>query len=635
MADFPTSVEYRERLILDAAGNPAVFNVEIPTCRQDAFDQVRTLDRLWREDKAKWKLEYRKTTATCWYTLNLLLGGGQRLNPFTGRVEADCDFQFQFAREMQFKGGRTLDKSARGHFKTHWRGYVGLTNRICLDPDLVIIWAAHEKQAAFKHANRTALAWKNEADLKLAWDDVFWADPEKESELWNQDRGWTVKRKLDSALPTLSCWSIVDAPTGGRVGLYLFDDVEEESTVENDEQRQKLLNRFVSFLDLAGRLPEIWVNGTHFHPNGLVAHLERSGAWHVRCHKAEDTSRPAPDVAALYDECGGRWPNGEEIPVKVRDIRLDGAPVYLHALELAQKRLDNMLKPGGLANYFRQYMGDSLAGLEYTLRPDWIRSYKESPEDRAEGSTLLMTVDGSKGINDPTVALVWALHADESLSLVGGLRKKIPAGDFGRQIFNLWSAWEGFGIFDQLRVEHFAQAAYDWMIRSYFEGRHKDCPKLLAIGHPIEKRYREYSAIEPLLRPGGRGGGIWFPGEPVFDEAGKVESWVGGIMVEDENGWAYDLCDYAVKEELKPFPVIDKDDFVDSMALLGEPDNRKCEGGKMLVGPLPFPDPDAELRDAMRRGSQRPLARIRGGRGQSWDEGFWSESDRRAGGWER
>lgn len=618
-------MRYAERLLLDAEGNPRIFDVEIPSCRDDAFEWVRQLDRLYQEDQAAWKMEYRRATACCWYTLNLLLSGGQRLDPFTGRVEADCDFQFGFAREMQFHGSGWLDKSSRGHFKSHWRNYVGLTNRVVLNPDIVAIIAAHERQAAFKHGNRTQIEWRTNPQLKLGWSEVFYADPEKEAPLWNQDKGWTVKRPLESALPTLSCWSILDAPTGGRVGLYIFDDVEEESTVENDDQREKLIQRFTSFLDLAGRLPEIWINGTHHHPNGLVAHLERSGAWHVRCHKAEDTTKPAPDVAALFDAAGGLWPDGKEIPARVREIRLDGAPVYLHALELAKKRLDNMLRPGGLANYYRQYMGDATAGLEYRLDPAWIRPYREAPEDRAQGANLLMTIDGSKGVNDPTVALVWALHSDQSLNLVAGIRRKLSSSEFGREIFNLWAAWEGFGVFEQMRVEIFAQASYDWMIRSYFDSRHKDCPRLIAVGHPIEKRFREYNAVEPLLRPGGKGGGIWFPGEPVL-ENGIIVGWRGGIMVKDDSGYSYDLCDYAVKEELKPFPVIDKDDFVDSLALLGEPEDRKVEGGKMLVGPLPFPETDWEWQVKERQKGM--VARLP--REKSWDDETWYDN---AGGW--
>jgi len=628
--DIPRYVTYRERLLPDASGNPTAFEVEIPLTRDDAFDQVRTLMRLRSEDRAAWKLAYRRATSTCWYSLGLLLSGGQRINPFTNRVEMDCDFLWRRFREMQFHGDRKLDKSSRQHFKSHIRGYAGVINRIVVDPDLVVAFVSHEKQAAFKHASRTVDELATNADLRLAWDDALYMNPLQEAPLWNQDKGWTVRQNIHSVLPSIDYYAIMEAPTGGRVGLYVIDDVEDEKTVDTEDQREKLLERFVSFLDTAGRLPEIWVNATSFHPNGLVAHIERSGAFDVICHPAEDVSKPAPDVAALYDACQGRIPDGKggerELPKKVRNIRLDGAPTFLHPLELADKRLLHMIKPGGLAGYYRQYQGDIMAGLSHKLDPAHIRRYDGTPEDRAEGATFVMTIDGSRGINDPTVALVWALRPDETCSLVAGIRRKIETSQFGRTIFNLWSDWEGFGDFAQIRIEMFGQAAYDFMVRSYFEGRHRDCPRLIPItsnqkNNKESGRKREYDQIEPMLRLGK----VVFPGSPVKDSSGKVTGWTGGILVEDDDGATFDLCEYAVTEEILPFPTLGRDDFVASWALLGVRPDAKAEGGKSLVGPLPFPD--TEFVSLMKKRSQGLLTRRRNPREGRWGDAWWTERE--------
>lgn len=610
MPDWPTSVRYVDRLGQpDERGALPAFDVEIPTTRDQAFDWIRTLDRLFEEDPAAWKQEYRRAASCCWFTLNLLLTGGRRLDPFTGRVEADCEFMFNHYREMQFQGNRCLNKSHRGSHKSHIRGYVGVTNRIVINPDLVVAYVAHEKQAAFRHAFRAALEWQNNQELKLAFDDTFYWDPEKESPSWNQDRGWTVKRTIASILPSASAYAILDAPTGGRVGLYMIDDVEDQKTVETDDQRSKLLERFTSFLDVAGRLPEVWANGTSFHSNGLVAHLERSGAWNVICHPAEDVTKPAPDIAALYDACGGRLPDGSMLPKKVRDVRLDGEPTFLHPLELAQKRLDNMLRPGGLANYYRQYQGDALAGLQNRLNPDHLRYYYETPEERARGAVLVMTIDGSRGINDPTVALVWALYPDESISLLDGLRKKIPTHAFGKEMFDLWAKWEGLGRFEQIRVEIFGQATWDYHITNYFERRGKDCPRMVPISSPLNNQHnrkREFDALDPLLRTGR----TFFPKQ--------------GIEVEDEEEYRYDLVEYAVENELRPFPTLDRDDFVASWALLGvRPDTNVTGQKKIQVGPLPFPEDflAMELRERT-----RGLMAARARESQDWSDSVWWEN---------
>lgn len=620
--DVPRYVTYHERLLPDAAGNPTAFEAEIPATRDDAFDQVRTLMRLRSEDRVAWKFAYRRATATCWYTLGLLVSQGQRINPFTGKVEMDHPFLWRRFRELQFHGDRKLDKSFRGSWKSHIRGLVGVINRLALDPNLVVAFIAHEKQAAFKHASRTADEIATNADLRLAWDDAFWMEPLRDAPLWNQDKGWTIRQTIRSVLPSISYYAIMEAPTGGRVGLYLPDDVEDEKTVDTEDQREKLLDRFISFLDTAGRMPEIWPNATTFHPNGLVAHIERSGAFDVICHPAEDVSQPAPDIAAIYDACGGRTPDGKEWPKKIRTIRLDGASVYLHPLELADKRLLASIKPGGLANYYRQMMGDTMAGMTHKLDPAHIRRYEGTPEDRAEGATFVMTIDGSRGINDPTVALVWALLPDETCSLVAGIRRKIETSQFGKTIFNLWSDWEGFGDFAQIRIEMFGQAAYDFMIRSYFESRHRDCPRLIPVvssqrNNKESGRKREYDQIEPMLRLGK----LWFPGAPTKDGAGKINGWTGGILVEDDDGAVFDLCEYAVCEEIMPFPTLGRDDFVASLALLGVRPDTKVEGGKAFVGPLPYPDP--EVVALMKKRSQGLLTRRRQPREGRWADAWW------------
>lgn len=581
--NLPGYVPFTERLGEPTTdGTYPVIQVEVPQNRDDAFEVVAMLDRLFLEGRLEeWKAVYRQYTATSWYVTGLLLSGGRRLDPYTGRAELDCDFQFNFAAEMQFDGDGVLDKSARGHFKSFWRNYAGLTVEVNRDPDLVVIIVAHDKGAAAKNGIRTMQEWEINDALKLAWPEVYYQDPKREAPVWSKEAGCTVRRNAPAVLPTLSWWPIDAPPTGGRVGLFVFDDVENEQTVESDEMREKTTDRFTSFLELGGRQPRIWINGTHHHPQGLVKLLGDSGAWRVRCHAAEDLSKPPPDIAKLYDECGGRRPDGQLIPPKVRDVRLDGEPVFLHPLELAQKRLQAETSPRGLAAYFRQNMGDAFAGQERQLDSRLLRYYTETPEERAEDAVLVMTVDGSKGIRDPTFAMVWALHPDETISLVGALRRLLKPSQFGPEIFNFHALWENVGgsraTFDHIRVEIFAQAVYDWMISSYFEDRGK-WVQVVPIGRShVTNRRREYDAIEPFLRRRR----LFFP--------------KNGIIIEGDNGESYDVVEYLVQHELGEFPMLTRDDGVASMALLGEPVNEK-KG----IHELPFPDDE----EAMRRRAQ-------------------------------
>lgn len=589
--NWPTSVRYLERLVLDADGQPTAIDVEIPSTRQDAFDLMRTIDRLSREDPVLWKATVRMHTATDWFVLGLFMSGAQRLDPFTGRPEMDCDFLWNHYREMQFEGDNVLNKGARQHHKTHIRGYVGITNAVLVDPNEIVAFVAHQKAAAGKHCMRTGREWETNVELKAAWDDVFFADPKRDPDcpMWNQETGYTVKRTISAALPTLSWYAIEEVPVGARVSLFMFDDVETEATVESDNQREKVLGRFSSFQELAGRVPRVWINGTHFHPNGLIAHLERSKAYGVKNYPAEDTSRPAPDIARLFDECDGKLPLRDEnrivvLPPAVRDIRLDGAPVFLHPLELAWKRLRAMSMPGGLANYYMQNMGDSLAGQDKRLKKEWIRWYDLDPAEIAEGANIYVTIDASKGVNDPTFARVEACLVDGTIAWVGGLRKKIPPSEFGKEIYILLCQWEGLGTLKEVRIEIFGQATWDTHFTQYCETISHRWPgdigplNVKAIGRNKVNRTREWMALEPAYRNGKR----LFPRQ--------------GIWVEDENHQRINLVDYYIDFEYEKFPLPITDDGLASDALLFEPED---EGKGIFALEFPESDEAANLRDAL------------------------------------
>jgi hypothetical protein len=609
MSNWPSVVSYTERLALDASGSPTTIEVTLPSTRDDAFDLVATIDRLSREDPATWKSVVRQYTACDWFVLGLFLHGAQRLDPFTGRPEMDCDFLWNHYRQIQFEGQGKLNKSFRGSHKSHILLYVGVTNKVLLDPNRVMAIAAHEKSKAGAHGWRTALEWETNVELKAAWPDVFFEDPKRDPDcpLWNQETGVTVRRTIPAVRPTLSWYAIENVPTGSRIGDFFFDDVENESTVESDDQREKLLDRFLSFDKTAGRMPSVYINATSHHPNGLVAHLERSSIYEVIHHPAEDVDRPAPDIAKLYDECGGRITNratGEviELPPAVRDIRLDGAPTMHHPLELAMMRLKAEIKDDGIAEYYRHMMGDNLAGEDKRLKEEWIRYYEVDPVEMALGCYLYITVDASKGLGDPTFARVEACRPDKTIAWVGGLRKKIEPSDFGKEIWLLGCQWEGIGVIKEFRFEIFGQATWDTHFIQYCESRHHwpgntSAVNVKSLGRNTTNRLREWNALQPLYKNGRR----LFPRD-------------GVMFVEDERGRRIDLPKYYREKEYLRFPLPITDDGLAADALLGEPEDHK-KG----IYALEFPESEeeVELRESL---AWRRAKRDRGDEdgGASW-----------------
>lgn len=612
--DYPRYTTYLERLLPDSKGKPTPIEVEQPQSRDDAFDLYATINRLAVDDVTSWKWTFRQYTATNWYMLGLFLSGGQRLDIFTGRPEMDCDFLWHHYHEMQHQGSNVLNKSFRGSHKTHIRFYVGTTNKVLLDPNRVIARAAHDKMTAARSGHRCMLEWENNIHLKIGWDDVFFWDPKRDPEcpIWNQDTGCTVKRTISAVLPTLSWYAIEGVPTGARVSDFELDDLETEDTVETDGQREKLLKRFSSFKKLAGRMPTTEINGTNHHPNGLIAHIERSEMYRVVCHTAEDLTQDPPDIATLFDECGGKIVDRESgevriLPPAVRDIKLDGAPVFHHPLELALMRLEAQLTPTGLADYYTQMMGDAMAGQERKFDKGWIRYYDRSPIDVATDAFLYFVIDASKG-GDRTFARVEATLSDGTIAWVGGLRKRIAPSDFGREIWMLGCQWEGIGTIKEFRFEEVAQSTWADHFEAYCRDRRhwpgnigpenvKRVPARAEIwgGGGGQKRLREWNRLQPAYKNGKR----LFPKE-------------GVLLVEDEKGRRFDLMAYYRDRELGLYPTPDADDGLDSECLLFAPTDEKRG-----IGPIEFPESHEAvlMRQMAEYRNQRRSGGAWGGRG--------------------
>lgn len=623
MVNWPAYVPYFERLALDASGQPMLIQVEQPQSREDAFDIVATIDRASRTNLAEWQSLVRQYTATSYYVTNLFLSGGQRLDPFTGRIEADCDFLWNHAHEIQHEGEGKINTSFRGSFKSHFTIYVGATCKVVVNPERVMAIAAHQKDAAAKHGNRVMLEWERNVELQAAWPDVFYDNPKKNPDcpLWNQETGCTVRRKIPSVLPTLSWWAIEHVPTGSRIGDFFFDDLETEDTVESDDQRKKLLSRFSSFKKTAGRGVSIYVMATAHHPNGLVANLLKSPTYGHIFHAAEDLDRPddAPDIAALYDECGGQVTNREtgetrDLPVAVRTITLEGPPVFHHPLELAMMRLEANDVPSGLDDYRRQMLGD-IVGSEKRLKADWLRYYTVKPEQMAEGAFLYICVDPSKGIGDPTHARVEACRSDGTIVWVGGLCKKIAPSEFGKEMWLLGCQWEGFGTIKEYRFEEVAQSTWSAHFIAYCESR-RHWPGNIGPANVKEiggrainwgggggqKRMREWLRLEPMYRNGKR---LW-PAE-------------GLMMTEDENGRRFDLMAEYRDREYLPFPMPFTDNGLDSDALLMAPNDPKRG-----VWQLEFPETNEETEMRERAGWRRGRSAAAGA-GAEDHEDQWME----------
>lgn len=547
------SYQYHERL------NGETVDLTLPENRKQSRELFNEVALLADCEPRRWKAEVRAWSAADLYFLGLLCSWWQRRDAWTGRLEVDCDFQFEFARWVQFESDDSIDKSAREHGKSTWR-HTRLFQEIFRDPNLTAGIFSEDLKKAIKHLIR----WKIEAEtnevLKTAWDEVLYQDPRNEGAFWSVDQGCSVKRTIVSVTPTVSAHTFMKGlPVGARFSIMLLDDVETHESVESEDMRAKAKDRFKHALNLAGRGCRKWIPGTHHHPDGLLAQLIDDG-WASHCFPAEDVTKPAPDIAALYDEFGGVRPDsGAKIPLGVRDVKLSGMPVYLHPLECAIKRFEQ-----GDDVYETQNMGNPLSGQTHRFAPEWVAEELRIDADLMEwsrGHYGYILSDPSKGLGDPSVGLVIAAGADRTLTVVDGFMKKAAPEEWANQMYMLTVNWSNVMPVRHIRIEVFGQATWDHVLRSFFKDRHYAGPPIYGTG--------TYRAPGPL---GTKLMRAWLRLQPLFKE-GRLRL-PRQLLVTDERGKMFDLVDYFIKFEYAKFPLPRTDNILDTLALLGEPEEK-------------------------------------------------------------
>lgn len=568
-------------------------------------DNLAQAKELWDEvasyaetDPLRWKAAFRMWSAADLYFLGLACSWWQRRDLWTGRLEVDCDFQFDFARWVQLESDDALDYTARQHGKSTWR-HTRMFQEIFRNPEITIgIFSFDLQKGARKHLVRWKIEAETNAALKAAWDEVLWNNPREDGAFWSVENGCTVKRRGAHVMPTVSAYTFMKGlPTGARFGIIYLDDVETEETVEADEQREKVQERFKSAINLGGRGTRTWIPGTFHHTMGLLNNLIKRG-WKSHNFPAENVREPAPDIAEIYDRFGGVRPDtGADIPEEVRNVRLAGMPVYLHPLECAILRFQE-----GNEKYEQQYMGNPLSGVVHRFRPEWVASelrVRADMYDFAAGKFGYVLSDPSKGLRDPAVGLVLAADSDQRLIVVDGFRRKLTPEQWAHEMYLMTVNWSNVMQIQQIRVEVFGQATWDTVLRQYFEKKRYGGPPIFGVGE-----YRGSSANrknDPALMR------AWMRLEPLF-RTSRLR-FPEELMVINDDGNPYDLIRYFIDYEYTPFPQPQTDDILDCLSLLGVPEDK--------APPLIFPERWVSWQDEAPEPRQTP-GMIPGLEEESW-----------------
>lgn len=541
------------------------FDVTLPETQPQAMAIYREILSYAEADPARFKFAARMWMAADLYICALFHSWAWMIDPWYNRPEVDCEFLFEHARWVQFEGNGSLNYSARRHWKSTFNR-VRMTQEIVRDPEVCIAIFSADKTLAQKHMNSWKIEIERNEVIKGVWDDTFWGDVE-EADLWSLEKGCTVKRVRSSISPTVSAYTfLAGLPDGSRFGIIIFTDIETDKSVEAVEQREKLVKRFRRALQLGGTGCRKWLEGTYKHSAGLIHGLVKD-RWPSHCFTAEDATLPAPDIAALYDECKGLTPDGSKIPEPVRSIRLRGKPRYLHPLECAIARWEQTNEV-----YEMESMGDPLAGQVMRFRPEWVADHlrvKDDLHEFARGKVGYLLCDPSKGLRDPSVNLLLVTDSDKTITLVDGFRRKVSPSEWEAATYGMIADWQHtLESIRQVRVEIYGQATWDHNLKQFFAGKNFNGPPIYGLGthfgnRPDQALFRSWARLEPLFRKAQ----LRLPHR---------------LMVLDEQRNPYDLVKYFLDKEYGMFPQPETDDILSALALLGEPEDK--------VPPLEYPD---------------------------------------------
>ena len=326
-------------------------------------------------------------------------------------------------REVEAAPDDRLDLWAREHYKSTIITFAGTIQEILRDPDITIGIFSHTKPTSKKFFRQIKIELETNEQLKQAFSDIFFANPQKESSRWSEENGITVKRKGNQKEATVEAWGLVDGqPTSAHYKLRIYDDVVTRESVTTPEQVQKTT--------------EAWE---------LSDNLGMAGGrkWHIGTrYSFADTYNAILERKALTPRVYAATDNGAP----------DGKPVLLSIDEWAAKKIIQ-----GPSTIACQMLQNPIAGQEamfditdleyYDVRPATLNVYITCDPARSmkKGSAnTAMTVQGVDAGRNKYLLDGYNHRMDLKTrwELLSGLRK-YWANQPGVQ--NVWVGYEVYG----------------------------------------------------------------------------------------------------------------------------------------------------------------------------------------------
>lgn len=256
----------------------------------------------------------------------------------------NCKFGVERCYEVQDKYNYVIDLWARGHFKSTIKTFVLPLWRIINNPE--------DRQSIYSHTREQSTAFnvriKTEAEtntfLIATFDDIFYANPVKESPLWTQ-QALIFKRKGNYNEASIEANGLIKGmPTGKHYTFSNYDDLVTEKVTMNYDTKRMLEERFGLSRNLVADVEEATISGTFYSFDDLYVKLSNNPLWRARIYPATN------------------------------DGTADGEPVLWTKKKLEQKKREM-----GKYEFATQILLKPVPDEEIVFKPEWIRFYDRVP----------------------------------------------------------------------------------------------------------------------------------------------------------------------------------------------------------------------------------------------------------------
>lgn len=550
----------------------------------DEYDQLYAWISSLKEKKStsEWQEMMRLYSKhDIYFMLNYLLSDGRKLHNEYGHPLYRHDVYLKYCRRTQNQIDHFLssaDASARSFSKSNIRTKATAIQFMVLYPNASQAIVSSERQLAQRQFRSILEEIEGNKLLRIVHEDVFFMEAREaakngEGAVFSVADGIRVKRTMPRMNQTLEHHSFfMSAPVGSRFDVLYLEDIESEKLVQSKEMVDKLHESLAAFGPLVTpvAMPQSMVvlNNTFYSSSGVA----------VKKYKELEAKGTA--YAFMYPSENGSLVNGKFVPDEDGTCPAGGVAMY----PFTEKSLWTIHEASNAdkGKYYSQMLGDLTSGEDATMRREWISFVKESPEAMARNSNAYVCIDGSRGLEDPTGCMVWAVGPDKRIKWIGGFRKKMDPSSsiFHDTVFNTVMKHDNLcspGRVVEVRVEQLPNQTWADLIRSELQSRGCYIPVVACRGK-IEARSGRFkhSKMERIFSR-------WAPqlqaGKIVFPE-GKKNGGVGIMSFDDKNN-PFDLVDYFLDNEYDMFPASKHDDLLDAGGLMWDPD------GSPLISP-PF-----------------------------------------------